>query len=242
MHRFYCPHTDFSKDVIIITEGDEIHHAIHVVRLKPGEEVTLFDGAGSEAAGVIQSLNKKEARIQILSHKKNKPLWPKIILACAIPKKSKFETIIEKATELGVDEIIPLQTQRTEVRINKEGGKKSKRFEDIAINACKQSKRSYLPKIHPITSFNDAFKLTANSSIIIPSLWGETKPLLKVLPTISNQSISFFIGPEGDFTPDEYKEARNKGAIAVSLGPMVLRVETAAICVVACARQFFNNE
>jgi len=151
--------------------------------------------------------------------------------------------IIEKATELGVDEIIPLKTDRTEIKLtDSRQAKKQQRYQTIAINASKQSKRTIVPIIHPVTDFSSALNhLTKTSITIIPSLNEETKNLFNTFEKIkSPKAISFLIGPEGDFTPEEYAQAQNKGCIPVTLGTTILKVETAALCALSCANLFFH--
>ena len=136
MHRFYCPKTDLTSSTVSIFDPNEIHHLKNVLRLKKDSLIKLFNNDG-EGEYKILSLTVKEVRAEKLSFNKNIPSSsPEIILACAIPKKSKFETIIEKTTELGVSEIIPLQTERTIVQLKGERlDKKTLRYETVAINA-----------------------------------------------------------------------------------------------------------
>jgi len=243
MNRFYFPNADFKKHPLILTDAKEIHHITNVLRLKKGNGISIFNQHNEEGEGKILSLNPHEIAIQINTSRKIAIKFPLITLACAIPKKSKFETIIEKATELGVHEIIPLKTKRTEIILKGEREeKKIIRFQTVAINAAKQSKRTHIPHIHPVTEFSKALKnLIQHSKVIIPSLTGNRIPLMEALHQSKNeQRISFLIGPEGDFTHEEYKEAHTQGCIPVSLGETTLKVETAAICVVACAKQFHS--
>ena len=120
MHRFYCPNTDFSPQKITISNPGEIHHLKNVLRMKQGDQVSLFNGQGDEVTGVIENMNALQVQVQITQRHEKKCSAVSIILACAVPKKSKFETIIEKCTELGVDEIIPMRTARTEVILKEE--------------------------------------------------------------------------------------------------------------------------
>jgi len=243
MHRFYCPEADLTSKCISITDREELHHLRNVLRLKRNDKVLLFDGKGSEASGHLLSVTSKEAGVQIDSLTQHKRKKPRIILACALPKKSKFALIIEKATELGVDEIIPLETHRTEIKRKGDRlNKKNQRYQTVAVNAAKQSRRMTVPRIHPVTDFSSALKhLTATTTAIIPSLAGEHKSLLSVLRQIKTpETVSFLIGPEGDFTPEEYAQARENSCIAVTLGKTTLKVETAAICALSCANLFFH--
>jgi 16S rRNA (uracil1498-N3)-methyltransferase len=244
MHRFYCPKTDFSAKTVVITDKEELHHLRNVLRLKNNNDIHLFDGKGKEAAGILLSVTAQKADVQITSVKSYHRSKPLFILACALPKKSKFEMIIEKATELGVDEIIPMMTQRTEVNLKGDRlGKKGIRFHTVALNASKQSQRMIIPTIHPVTDFKTILDhLTETTTTIIPSLPEKSNKLFAVLQRLkSPQAISFFIGPEGDFTPEEYALAQKQGCIPVTLGNTVLKVETAAICTLSCANIFFHR-
>jgi len=243
--RCYCPQIRLNQNALRITDPKEIHHIKNVLRLKKGEALTVFDGKGREYHGVIDSLEAQTAVIHVHDVRRNERFRPLLILACAVPKKGKFETIIEKATELGVDEIIPLQTRRTEVVFKPEArGKKQQRFESVAVSAAKQCGRGIIPVIHPPMNLKDALAyLKTKTSLIIPSLSGDRQPLLKVLEGFDgSQGVSFLIGPEGDFTPEEYQSAWKEGACAVTLGETVLRVETAAISSVAAANFYLDKQ
>ncbi len=245
MYRFYTIQQEINQERILIIERDEIHHIKNVLRSKINDIIQIFNSNRQEITGTILSLSENEIMIKKISFKSDPPHTTKIILACAIPKKSKFEMIIEKSTELGIDEIIPIETKRTEIKIkSNQLQKKQNRFQTVAINAAKQSKRLSIPTILPIMKFTKALEyLTESSTVIMPSLTGKTKPLLKTLTHLQKKkttSISFLIGPEGDFTEEEYHQAHEKGAIPVSLGPTVLRVETAAICASSTANLLFH--
>ncbi len=245
MHRFYCPASNLQSDTITITNKNEIHHLHNFLRLKKNDQIKIFNGKGLEVKGKILSTNAKGVEIQILSRAQSKRKTTSIILACAIPKKCKFEFIIEKATELGVDEIIPMETQRTEVKLRSERhDKKIHRYQTVAINAAKQSQRMTIPTIHPVTKFPAVIKyLTTTSATFIPSLSGKRASILKAFVKAQPcQRISFLIGPEGDFTPNEYRLAGKNGCIPISLGKTTLKVDTAAIATMTCASLYFNYE
>ncbi len=246
MYRFYCPALTPQTTKIAITDASEIHHIKNVLRFKKDSSIRVFNGQGIEGEGVIINLKPEiiELRCEkIVSHAPQ--TTTEIILACAIPKKSKFETIIEKATELGATTIIPLKTERTELALSSERAvKKHSRYESIVINAAKQSQRATLPAVAPITSFRDALKLVGpGTAAIIPCLTAENrKPLADVLKDHPNpQKIFIFIGPEGDFTPDEVTSALKAGCLPVTLGETVLKVETAALSVLAFIKFYMNS-
>ncbi len=244
-HRFFVPNLSFEKDLVLVTDPDEIHHIKDVLRLKPGDIIALFNGQGEEVRAEILRFAAASLEVKIASRQKIEVTKKvSVVLACAIPKRAKFESIIEKCTELNVDEIIPLQTKRTEIRLNPEqSGRKLARYQTVAVNAAKQSGRSQIPVIHPVTEFSKAMKnLTTHDTAFIPCLIGERKDLVDALRLkTAQQRIVFFIGPEGDFTPQEVALAIAAGCAPVSLGPTILKVDTAAISVAALANLFLSH-
>lgn len=242
MHRFYCPESNLQDRKVVITDPKELHHLRNVLRLKKGDTLMIFNNQGEEATGRVDTLQPAKATVVIESVRKESADLPVMLLACAVPKKSKFEWIIEKATELGVDEIIPLQTKRTEIDLKGDRlAKKIVRYQDVAVNAAKQSGRLRVPVIHPVTDLAMVLKFfPEGTTVFIPSLSGERKNILEAFKAVPSPSrVAFLIGPEGDFTPQEYDLARARGCVAVSLGETVLKVETAAITAVACASLFY---
>jgi len=244
MYRFYCPDADFSKSSVVITDTHEIHHIKDVLRLKKGSLIQIFNAKSQQADAVIEQIHETAIHVRIKTVKQNEERQAKIILACAPPKKGKFELIIEKCTELGVDEIIPLKTKRTEV-IFKEDKIRPKliRFTAVAVNAAKQSKRLKVPHVYPMTPLPQVLKtLDPDGVHLFPSLHHHSKHITDVLLKVDkHQSVTIFIGPEGDFTPDELDLAIKYGCVPVSLGDTVLKVETAAIASVALVKFLCRN-
>ncbi|MFH1360148.1 MAG: RsmE family RNA methyltransferase [Candidatus Omnitrophota bacterium] len=240
MHRFFAKNFDKRSQSIRITDPSEIHHIKDVLRLSKGHSVMVFDGKGQEAECEILKVENTCITLDVKKFTESKTRTTPIILACALPKKAKFETIIEKCTELGVSEIIPLETKRTEVTLKGERAQqKLKRYQTVALNAAKQSQRKTVPVIRPITLFKDALNLiTPKDASFIPCLTQTRKSIAHIRNHIANTSgqIIFFIGPEGDFTKEEVSLAIQKGCLPISLGPTTLKVDTAAICVVAFAQ------
>jgi 16S rRNA (uracil1498-N3)-methyltransferase len=244
MHRFYYPNADFSTKSIRINDAHEIHHIKDVLRLKAGDKLCIFNAKNQEASAVISAVKDMEVVAAIESVRQSLQKSTHIILACAVPKKAKFEFIIEKCTELGVDEIIPLKTKRTEVIFSKEKlSPKQERFQKVAINAAKQSGRLDVPKIHAMTNFADALKVLDKQGLaLIPSLNGKPQHICKALSDAKAKGVvAVFIGPEGDFTPDEVALAEAAGCVSVSLGDTVLKVDTAAMTTVALCRFLLYN-
>ena len=246
MHRSFCPHKDLEQDIIPITDRKEIHHLQTVLRLNPREQIRLFNGQDKEIVGTIVTMNANKVKVRrdyVLPKAHERGI--EVVLACAIPKRAKFEFIIEKCTELGVDEIIPLKTERTEMTLNTERlEKKLDRYRTVAINAAKQSGRIDVPKILPIAATPEIFRHAEPQSLrFIASLSRERQNLFETFQkkNLKNfKKIIFFIGPEGDFTSGEIALALESGCIPVSLGSNVLKVDTAALCVVSFANLFLD--
>ena len=243
MHRFYSQNANFNERKLIITDSDEIHHIKDVLRLKKGAVIQIFNSQNQEAEVVIEAFTSDGLEVVVQSVRQADLKKIKIILACAPPKKDKFEWIIEKCTELGVDEIIPLKTKRGEVVFSSQKmDSKLSRFAKVALNASKQSKRFNVPNIHPMTDLNQVLKtLDPQGLHLFPSLNGHSISIKEVLLKNSDvKKITIFIGPEGDFTPEEVRLAREAGCVGVSLGSTVLKVETAAIAAISFVRLFLN--
>ncbi len=207
-------------------EGSEYHHLIRVRRFASGNEIWLVNGNGLAARARIDSINDSSLLIKVLEEQENRgELGVHLILAVANLKGDHLNLIVEKSTELGVHEIIPLLTDHT---IKK--GLNKTRLERIAVSAMKQSRRSWCPKVHDLTPFSDCVKNSADainlfcygsdSSIPISTALGQTKPVSPVV---------IWIGPEGDWSKDEIDLASISDYTFTGLGPRRLRAETAAI-------------
>jgi len=244
MNRFYSDSKNIAGDKIIISDKNQVHHIKDVLRLATGEEVVVFDDKGREYISVIEKLLPREIVIRI--KKENKiALEPKVrvAIACAIPKKSKMDDIIDKLTQLGVDRIIPLLTERVIVKLD--SPKKSSRklrWEKIALSSAKQSQRNIMPVVEPVRNIKEVLSGSQGYDLkLIPTLAGERRPLKEILKKSSARNILILIGPEGDFSGEEVELAKKAGFIAVSLGDSVLRVETAALCVASFIRIYENG-
>jgi len=238
--RIYCPSTKIIRDKIVILDPCQIHHLSSVRRLKKGDRVVVFDGESQEYECVIDSIAKDKAELSVVKTRKAVPVKLDLTLACALPKKVKMDYIIEKTVELGVDRIIPIKTERTIVEYSPEKAKeKLKRWQAIAIEASKQCGRIKLPQIEPISEFNKVVTQAKDYKLaVIPYLGLDNKPLKDIFHDFRPASVIIFIGPEGDFSPREIKLAKENACIGASLGDLVLKVDTAAISVIAFSRLF----
>jgi len=237
MSRFFSPPETITEDIIELGP-EETRHISKVMRLKAKDEITVFDGH-KEYSGIIEKATPKKTIIRILSSRiYNLKNILNITLAIGLPKYKKMDLIIQKATELGVKEIIPLITQRSIVDVrDKVIAKKMKRWQQIAIAACKQSGRIDVPEIAYPMKFEDAVDVGSNFDVCFAG-WVEEKSEIfrKYLDKarVSKKSRIFcFIGSEGGFSDQEIELALDKGIATVSFGQRVLRCETAAIYVLS---------
>jgi len=223
MDRFFI--ANLNRAVLTAAEA---HHCRQVTRHNIGDTITVFDGRGHEAQCQITGFTPDEVQLQILSRTTTPPLRCRLLLAQAVPKKN-MDLIVQKATELGVAEIYPLLSERTVV----EASGRLDRWRAIALESCKQCGQNWLPTIHPPVKAAAFFAaLPAADLRLIGSLQPDAQPLKSYLPAPPRSpigSVLVLIGPEGDFTPAELAAAKSAGCRPLSLGPLVLRADTAAL-------------
>jgi len=240
-HRFYNPNLSSGK-----FSPEESHHAVDVLRLRPGDSAAIFDGKGTEARVRLTQVSADEVSYETLSTARTPPPSCRIRFGQALIKPVGMDLLIQKLTELGVSEIWPIASERS---ISKPSGEKriSHRWESIALSACKQSGQNWLPKIHevgPLDNFLSAPNPAPPAGRIIGSLQPEAKPLPALLAAVRQvgklPALDLLIGPEGDFTPSEIGRARSAGFQPASLGPLVLRSETASLFLASVLHYEFN--
>jgi 16S rRNA (uracil1498-N3)-methyltransferase len=243
MHRFYCPIQNISGNKIIISDKDQVHHLRDVLRLKAEDKVIVFDEQGNEYNCLIRQLSNKTIELKIKARLSKRETKIQITVACAIPKKSRMDEIIDKLTQLGVDRIIPLESERVIIKLDKSKKILRKmRWEKIALSSSQQSQRNILPMIEPIKDIKEVLTQAGDFDLkLIPTLMGERKSLRKILAKAKPKNILVLIGPEGDFTAEEVDLAIKSGCIPVSLGDLVLRVETAAIAVTSFIKLYADR-
>ncbi len=227
--RFYLPQWDEKA-----LAGDEAKHCAQVMRHQVGDKIRVFDGKGEEAEAEIVSISSKRVEFHVLSqHHTPLPSVP-ISLLQAVPKGANMELIIEKAVELGVNAIHPVLTERTVVKLDaKDALKKQEKWQRVALEACKQCGQNWLPEVHVPKPFLEVLRELPQQEVkIIAAIQPDSKSVKAILSG-SPKSAALCIGPEGDFTPAEYTAARASGFAPMTLGPLVLRVETAALFAVS---------
>ncbi len=234
IHRFFLP--DAAQRTPLTLTGREAHHALDVMRLRRGDAITILDGAGNQFSCEIATTSRERVVLTVKEKKHTAPLPCTITLLAAIPK-GKIEDIIEKATELGVTRIVPLLTERTVVQIKPdEAAGKVEKWRRIASEAIKQCGSPWLPQIDPpVTPAQFLARAEKFELPLIASLQKHSRHPREHFQTFQAEhqrrpgSIAVWVGPEGDFTPEEYAAVQAAGAQPITLGPLVLRADTAAI-------------
>ena len=224
--------------------GDEARHLSQVLRIKPGEMITVFDGLGRRAEAEVLTVSRDRVSLQLGDTLTPATPLPAITLAQAIPKGKNMDLIVQKAVELGIAKIQPLITRNTVVQ---PGEGKSDKWRRNALEACKQCGQDTLPQIADPLPFDRWLESgagvspAANHLRLIASLAPGAKPIREVLrshPGIT--SATLLVGPEGDFTPAETSAALEAGFLPISLGDIVLRVETATLFCLSALRYEFS--
>ena len=200
--------------------GDEFHHSVRVVRVRAGEEVELFDRAGNLARATVESIDRDRAVIVAGEPLPSRESPLALHLAMAIIQLEKFELVLQKATELGVRSIIPLVTERVELRPERYSGK-LERWNRIVFEAVKQSGRSVVPAIEEPAKLDAV--LSRGGAKILFDADAEPSPIERL------DGVTILIGPEGGWSDDELRLARERQCLFQRLGPRRLRAETAAI-------------
>ncbi len=231
--RCFVPPDTWKNDTITLSRDDS-HHLTDVLRLEIGAYVVVCDGQGGEASAVITARNAGILTVWIVERKPQAGAGIAITLIQAVPKAQKMDLIIQKATEMGVSTIRPVMTERGVVRLEDErADHRTTRWQRIAYEAAKQCRTSWIPKVYPVAPLGALLgRGLALDALLIGSLEPESRPLKICMAEFRERhigSVGLMIGPEGDFSPREYELAKKAGAIPVSYGSRVLRVETAAL-------------
>jgi 16S rRNA (uracil1498-N3)-methyltransferase len=239
--RFYCP-PPLPLSTNFELPAAAAHHASRVLRLRVGDEVQIFDGLGNALDATINEITGKRVllgNLQTCMVQSESGL--RIVLAQAMCSSDKMDWIVQKATELGVSEILPVQAQRSVAKLSgTRAEKRTEHWRSVAISACEQCGRNTLPLIHAPQEL-DSWLLSMRSNsgskfILLPGgatqLRAQTKP---------NLSVTVVIGPEGGFTSDEANVAQQMGFAPILLGPRILRTETAALATVSAIQTLWGD-
>jgi 16S rRNA (uracil1498-N3)-methyltransferase len=236
MHRFYLPPNECSGSSLTLRER-EAHHAAQVLRLRPRDKVVVLDGVGHEFFCNVESLSKKNVELAVREKKFTAPLPYQVTLLQAIPKGRIIESIIQKATELGVARIVPLLSERVTTHLDEESSAdKREKWQLTAIEAIKQCGQTWLPQIDAPLAPKEFLNRGEKFDLpLVASLQnGSRYPREYFDRFLSDQkrkpqSACVWIGPEGDFSLEEMESITSAGVWPITLGRLVLRCETAAI-------------
>lgn len=237
--RFFAPPSafTFSKQIVTLT-SDEARHLREVLRLKPGDEVQVFDGAGKEFRAIVLNARRESAELElkdeINSARPESPL--QLTLAVALLKGEKFDLVVQKGTELGVNRFVPLTTRYADIRLRDEAdaAKRVARWQRIALEAAKQCGRAVVPEISTPIPFDSVIK--EDSCLMFAERGG--KPLNTDLKT---RTLVAVVGSEGGWSDEELEQARAANVQIVTLGGRVLRAETAAITAAVLFQHLYGD-
>ncbi|MBO8434565.1 MAG: 16S rRNA (uracil(1498)-N(3))-methyltransferase [Tyzzerella sp.] len=233
MPRFFVSPENINGETITIS-GDDAKHIKSVLRMREGEGITVCDCLGTDYECKVNSFVDREVIVDIVS-KSLSDTEPntKVTLFQGLPKSDKMELIIQKCVELGIDEIVPVYTERCIVKLDKKDkeAKKIERWQKISESAAKQSGRGKIPKIQPVVTFKEAVSMAKNfDGAIIPYENEKDRGLREFVKDFEGKSVAIFIGPEGGFSTEEIELSTNSGIKPITLGKRILRTETAGLC------------
>ena len=241
MPRFFTDALRFDDDIKqAVIDGEDGRHISRSLRMRIGEALTVSDGSGYDYDGEIEEISGDVVTVRLLTQYKNKsePTL-RVTLYPGMPKGDKLELVVQKATEMGASEITPMLTDRSVSRPDaKSAAKKQDRLQRIALEAAKQSGRGAVPQVGTMTSFKEAVRNAKGTKILFYE--GGGLPLSKCLPA-DETGASIFIGPEGGFAPEEVEFAKENGVITATLGPRILRTETAPLAALSILMYLTGN-
>jgi 16S rRNA (uracil1498-N3)-methyltransferase len=215
------------QGLLALVRDEEFKHLARVVRKKEGEKIVLLDGEDNAYEALIRSMRKDHAECEIIRHmpRLNEPAIEVTLAVSILRNPARFDVLVEKATELGVRRIAPMISERTIPRRGKHA-----RLQKIALSAMKQCGRAYLPRILPLSSFEDIISADEHYSLrLLPHEGAGLPSLQEVLMKHRADTVLIAVGPEGGFTDEEVAGAVERKFLPVSLGPRRLRTETAAL-------------
>lgn len=246
--RFYAPPTAFDNRQNSITlVADEARHLREVLRLKPGDEVYVFNGEGKEFLSRIDESRRDTAHLQII--REVEPARPEsslqLTLALALLKGEKFDLAVQKATELGVTGIVPVITKHADIRLRDESdaAKRVTRWRRITMEAAKQSGRAVVPAVASVISFTSLIETTGvqHNCLMFSEREGQSLAQARELISADTKQLTALVGSEGGWSDEEIAAARASGWTIVTLGGRTLRAETAAIAVTVLLQHVFGD-
>ncbi len=243
MPRFFIE-SPGSEDGEVFLDTGETRHAVSVFRVKKNDALELFDGAGHRFLGVAGDVSGGRLLVRLTEKKLSPfPSPVQVTLGAAVFRPERMEILMQKACELGAHAVVPLLTERGIVKLSEERWRsKAERWRKIVQQSCKQCGLAYAPEIPAPRPYKNFLPEIKNYDLaLIPTLEGRTVPLAEALPVPPPRRVLVLIGPEGDFSPAETKAATDAGARPVSLGPLVLRSETAGIYALSAIHFYYRE-
>ncbi len=236
MHRFYLTPEQCGDAAVFLT-GREAHHALRVLRVRRGERVTVLDGAGLELLSEVQEFDRDKVKLAVIERNLQLEPLARITLLQAVPRGKIIESIIQKATELGVSRIVPLLTERVVTQVgDKNSARKAGKWQAVAVEAIKQCGMAWLPQVEAPLTPEEFLKRKEKFELpLVASLQSGSKHPREYFRAFhakrgrAPKSICVWVGPEGDFTPAEITAVESAGGLPITLGRLVLRSETAAV-------------
>ena len=246
MPRFFIAPDQVMGDELVI-RGNDVNHIKNVLRMHPGDELSISDGCGVDYFGRIKTMDRDEVWLSIENSWKSYVELPtRLYLFQGLPKGDKMELIIQKAVELGVYQIIPVKTNRVIVKLDeKKQAKKIARWQQIAESGAKQSGRGMIPEVHSVMNFGEALEYAKTlDAAVIPYEKAEgMKASREILAGLKGKkSVGIFIGPEGGFDEAEIEKAMGSGISPITLGRRILRTETAGLAMLSILMFEFEEE
>ena len=240
MRRFFVSPASLQQTTIPL-EGDTLHHLSKVLRLSPGEEILLLDGLGNLCLCRIESLGRRSGEARVLRRWQESEAVLPIQLLQSLPKGDKMELILQKGTELGVTEFVPVLAGRSTARLVADREEsRQQRWQRIIQEAARQCRRPVLPRLTPAIPLAEALSACSAELRLLP--WEEeSRPLAAVLPSRAPASAAVLIGPEGGFSAAEAALAAEAGFLPVSLGHRILRSETAGFAVATILQHHYGD-
>jgi len=247
--RFYAPPDSFAPDgARVVLPAEESRHLRDVLRLRAGDEASVFDGEGREFACVVRGVGGREAALEVRGRvEPPSPESPlELTLAVALLKGEKFDLVVQKATELGAARVVPLETKRSDVRLRDraDAARRVGRWRRLALEASKQSGRARVPAVAEPTPFDSLVADAARDGelrLFFAERGGGALDPLSTEGEPSPAAVTALVGPEGGWDDEEVALARTHGWAIITLGGRTLRAETAAIAVAALLQHLFGD-
>jgi 16S rRNA (uracil1498-N3)-methyltransferase len=242
MQRYFISSEQIQGERFSI-QGEDIHHIRRVMRFRPGDQIVACDGEGTDYVGELIE-GAEDAVICRILRREPSTGEPglRVTLAQSLPKGDKWEWVLQKGTELGASSFLPFTSRRTVVKWDRaKAEKRRQRWKRILKEAAEQSHRGRIPQVSAVTDWSGLLDAIQEADLALIAYEGGGEPLSAALSRQGASHLLLIVGPEGGWEEEEVRQAREAGAVPVSLGPRILRTETAAVTMLACA-MYANGE